>query len=112
MEGCINSVIKSVRGDTMAFAIEIEDLDQDLDSAYFSCKRNYTDEDYVFQKSIGDGIEKVETGKYRIRVAPEDTATVDPRSYYFDLEIGVNGDIYTLMRGILELLPDVTEVEE
>ena len=112
MEGCINSVIKSVRGDTMAFAIEIEDLDQDLDSAYFSCKQNYTDEDYVFQKSIGDGIEKVETGKYRIRVAPEDTATVDPGRYYFDLEIGANGDIYTLMRGILELLPDVTEVEE
>lgn len=107
METCI----KSVRGDTIAFAIEIEGLDQDLESAYFSCKKNFTDENYIFQKSLGDGIEKVETNKYRIRVAPEDTAEVDPGRYYIDIQIGANGDIYTIFYGILNLLPDVTEEE-
>lgn len=31
--------LEMVRGDTLAFAIEIEGLDQNLDSAFFSCKK-------------------------------------------------------------------------
>lgn len=56
-----------VRGDTLAFGVEIEGLDQDLATAYFSCKNDPNDDKYVFQKKLNDGISKVETGKYRVR---------------------------------------------
>lgn len=100
--------IRMTRGDTLAFGMEFDGLDQDLDSAYFTCKKAYEGEN-VFQKSLGDGISKAEDNKYRVRVAPEDTANIDAGKYYYDLEIGVNGDIFTLMKGILDIEPDVTK---
>ena len=69
--------LEMTRGDTKAFAVEIEGLDQDLESAFLSCKVSSEDTEYVFQKSLEDGISKVETGKYRVRIAPEDTENVD-----------------------------------
>lgn len=100
--------LKMVRGDTLAFGVEIEGLEEDLDTAYFSCKINYDDNSYVFQKTLGNGITKVETGKYRVRVAPADTSSLEAGQYYYDLQIGVNGDIYTILRGVLKIEYDVT----
>lgn len=97
-----------IRGDTLSFGIEIDGLDQDLESAFFSCKQNYDDDGYVFQKSLADGITKVETGKYIVRVAPTDTKDIQSGKYYYDLEIGVNSDIFTILKGILTVEPDVT----
>lgn len=100
--------LKMVRGDTLAFGVEIEGLEQDLDTAYFSCKTNYDDNSYVFQKTLSNGITKVETGKYRVRVAPADTASLEAGQYYYDFQIGVNGDVYTILRGVLKIEYDVT----
>lgn len=97
-----------IRGDTFAFAVEIEGLDQDLTTAYFSCKADPSDENYLFQKSLGSGISKVETGKYRVRVAPADTQNADAGVYRYDLEIGANGDIFTILRGKLKIVEDIT----
>lgn len=97
-----------IRGDTLAYAVEIGGLDQDLDTAYMSCKENPEDENYLFQKSLENGITKVETGKYRVRVAPADTKNLDPGTYRYDLEIGVNGDIFTVLRGKLKIVEDIT----
>ena len=102
-----DEIISMVRGDTLAFGMEFEDLDQDLETAFFSCRQSYEGE-IVFQKSLSDGISKVEDGKYRCRVAPEDTASVAAGKYYYDLEIGVNGDKFTILKGVLDIEPDVT----
>lgn len=101
--------LEMTRGDTKAFGVNISGLtDQDLDTAYLSCRETPDSEEYVFQKSLGDGISKVETGKYRARIAPEDTAELDTGTYYYDLEIGVNGDIFTILKGKLKITYDVT----
>lgn len=100
--------LSMVRGDTLAFAVEIDGLNQDLDTAYFSCKKDPADTTYIFQKTLSDGISKVETGKYRVRVAPADTASVELGDYYYDLQVGVNSDVYTLMRGKLKVTYEVT----
>lgn len=97
-----------VRGDTLSFGIELDDFDQDLDTVFFSCKENYEDASYIFHKSLGDGISKIETGKYVVRVAPEDTKDVTVGQYYYDLEIGANGDIFTVLKGVLDIEFDVT----
>lgn len=97
-----------IRGDTLAFVVEIEGLTTNLSSAKFTCKANATDSNYIFQKTIGNGITKQSTAKYRVRVAPEDTATVEPGTYAIDLQIGVNGDIATPILGTLKIKQDVS----
>lgn len=100
--------LKMVRGDTLSFGIEIEGLGQDLDTCYFSCKRNPEDENYIFQKSLNSGISKVSTGKYRVRVAPSDTSNVEVGSYYYDLQIGLNDDVFTIIKGILKIEREIS----
>ena len=99
--------ITMTRGDTLAFGIGIDGLGQDLDTAFFTC-RDSLDGNVVFQKSLSDGISKVETGLYRIRVEPDDTKRLDAGQYYYDFEIGVNSDIFTLLKGVLTIEHDST----
>ena len=96
-----------VKGDTKSFGFEIEGV-ENLDAAYFSCKRNSQDENYLFQKSLNSGITQRVENQYVVRIDPDDTALLDPGQYWYDLEISKNGDIFTIFRGVLELLPEIT----
>lgn len=98
------------KGDTVCFGMEIDGLNQPLDSAYFTCKKRPTDSETVFQKTLGDGIMVVDEEylTYSVRIAPEDTRNVEAGMYYYDLQIGVNDDIYTVLKGVLEIEQDVT----
>ena len=100
--------LKMIKGDTLAFGLEIEGLDQDLDTAYFTCKQDKNSDTPIFQKSLNDGISKVETGQYRVRIAPADTRNLEEGNYYYDLQIGVNSDIFTIMIGVLKITQDIT----
>ena len=99
--------IKMVKGDTESFGFELEGV-ENLDAAYFSCKRNSQDENYLFQKSLNSGITKESGNQYVVRIAPSDTALLEPGQYWYDLEISKNGDIFTIFRGVLDLLPEIT----
>lgn len=101
--------LSMIRGDTLAFTIEIEGLEDDLDSCYFSCKKTINDDEYTFQKSLEDGITKVETGKYKVRIAPEDTHNLEVGNYIYDLQIGIGSDIHTVMIGSLDIEKEITE---
>ena len=105
--------IRMVRGDTLSFGLQIYDetgtpFDKDLERAYFTCKSNRSDKRYIFKKSLSDGVTKVGRGSYVVRVAPSDTASAKPGKYFYDLEIGCNGDVFTVMRGVIEIMQDVT----
>lgn len=99
--------IKMVAGDTVSFGFEIKGV-SNLDTAFFSCKRNYQDEYYVFQKQLGNGITAGEDGKYIVRIAPEDTENLSAGMYCYDLEVGVNNDVYTILRGDFEIVSEIT----
>lgn len=99
--------LSMVKGDTLSFGIEIEGVDE-LENAFFSCKANKGDEDYIFQKSLNDGVFKIENGKYGIRVAPQDTEGIEAGIYYYDLQIQVNLDVFTVLIGRLEIVQDIT----
>ena len=45
---------------------------------------------------------------YRVRVAPIDTKTIEPGEYFYDMQIGINQDVYTILRGVLKVENDVT----
>lgn len=105
--------IKMIRGDTLSFGIQImEDnegkpLSQDLDFAHFVCKSNNYINRYIFDKTLNDGITKVGQGEYVVRVDPRDTKYAKAGKYLYELEIGLNGDVFTVMQGVLELQQDV-----
>ena len=100
--------ITMIRGDTLSFGIEYDGTEQDLDTAYFTCRNGVGSEQVIFQKSLGFGIEKQDTGKYVVRVAPSDTANVEAGTYYYDFQVGINGDIFTLLIGALIIEQDYT----
>lgn len=101
--------ITMIRGDTLSFGVEMDGLDgQDLTEAFFTVRESLSGDDVVFEKSLGDGIEKVGEGQYVVRVAPDDTAELDRQKYYYDFCVGLNGDVFTLLIGVLTIETDVT----
>ena len=108
----MNDNLKMVRGDTFSFTIEIDGLTTDLSNAYFSCKKNKDDDSYVFQKSLNSGITKyseTDTSKsYKVTVASTDTSEIDEGNYYYDLQIEADGEIFTPLLGVLNIVADIT----
>lgn len=103
--------IELIRGDTLSFNFI---LNETLNNAYFTCKRTTKkdDTDYLFQKSLGNGIslvEESEEGKvYAVRIAPEDTHDIDKGKYFYDLQIEINQDVFTPLIGKFKIMDDVT----
>lgn len=102
--------LETTRGDTLAFKVKIDGDTQDIETAYFTVKEDFNDLNAVFQLSLGNGISKDESEEntYIVRVSPAFANLLDVGSYYYDLQIGVNDDIYTLMKGVLRVGYDVT----
>lgn len=104
--------ITMVRGDTVSFGMEIEDQDGlpfNIDTAFFTCKKNCDDTESVFQKSMNHGITKAGDGQYIVRIAPEDTHNIEVGKYFYDVQVGAINDVYTIMRGVLEIEQNVTD---
>lgn len=99
--------ITMVRGDTLSFTATLEDLEDTVDGVYFTCRTDW-DGSIVFQKSLSDGIDDIGDSSYSVRVAPEDTETVEPGKYVYDLELDIGDDVYTPLRGVLVIAPDAT----
>ena len=76
------------------------------DSAFFTCKKAIVNE-IVFQKSLNSGISQSD-GLMCVRVAPEDTADIDQGRYYYDFQIGVGNDVFTIMIGMLSIEQDIS----
>lgn len=110
--------ISMVRGDTLSFGFQVTGLEgQRPDAIYFSCKENLETDTYIFNVTLEDGIElrsydaESDTLTYGVRVAPELTEDVDFGRYFYDLQIDVNSDVLTLMRGRLSIEWEVTDNE-
>lgn len=96
--------ITMVKGDTLAFGVEIYDesgIRMDIDSAEFVCRETYTSQNALFDKTLESGIERVSTGVYYVRVAPSDTSSAEPGEYYYNFRVGVDEDVFTIFKGLL-----------
>lgn len=107
--------IRHVRGDTLSFFFEVEGLEQDLESVYFTCRDGKNDNsEILFEKCLNDGItfmyydEEKDIRKYVVRITPEDTKDLQSGTYYYDEQIEVNSDVFTIMKGRFILEQDVT----
>lgn len=97
-----NQNITMTRGDTLSFGLLIEGTQDDLDTAYFTCKKNY-DDSPIFTKSLNNGITKQDVGEYAVRLDPQDTNNVEIGKYIYDLQISIGNDVFTILKGILEI---------
>ena len=106
--------LEVIRGDTLSFAfsLEFDSNPQMLEKANLTCRKNIDDSTPIFQKSLNNGIEfvKQERNKtfYSVRIAPEDTNDIDAGRYFYDLSIELNGDVFTIIHGMLIIENDIT----
>lgn len=102
--------ISMVKGDTMSFGFQIQGLgDQRPDEIHFTCKQDLEDDNYIFERTLDNGIsfrsydQETDTLTYGVRVPPEATEDLQDGIYYYDLQLDINGDILTLMKGRLTI---------
>ena len=108
--------LSMTRGDTGSFNLQFVnydgDLENDMQSMIFTVKENVDSGTAVFQKTLGSGISKVNDGLDVVRIAPADTEDLALGYYYYDLEIRINGDAFTVLKGVIEITYDVTTTEQ
>lgn len=101
------------RGDTLPIVFT---LDQALDLAdegtkiTFSVKVKETDNNYVFQvdKTAVTALENDEPYSYLMKIPAENTVDLALGRYYYDLELQANSEVYTLVKGFMDLTFDIT----
>lgn len=99
-----------IKGNTLSFGLQIEGIGQQLDGSLFTIRKDLDSDEFEVQKSIGDGIwydhSEGNTVFYAVRIAPEDTVEVESGMYHYDWTIEVNGDVFTVMYGVLTIEED------
>lgn len=104
--------IDMIRGDTLSIQFEIE-ADEPINYASedfnvtFSVKQSATDNAYVFQKHKS-AVTEIAENTFVLRIAPEDTEELIPGYYYYDLQLNIGSDVYTIALGYLQIIRDIT----
>lgn len=107
--------ITMVKADTLSFAFQVQGLKgQRPDMIYLSVKAAIEDTNLLFNISSDDYIkfreydEENDLLTYVVRIPPYLTADIDLGRYFYDLEMQVNGDNITLMKGRFTLDYQIT----
>ena len=86
-----------------------------FDKAWWTIKKHIDDMDFVVQKTLDSGVEKVDTDGdrciYTFALYPEDTENLNPGEYVYDIRVQINDSKFTVMRGSMTILPSVTNKE-
>ena len=89
------------KGDTFSFTITFKNLQVDLTTVRFGVKKDYSDTTFIIDKSLGNGITKISTGKYRVDFSASESANLDPDQYIFDLRFTLGSTVGTPLSGYL-----------
>lgn len=111
----IRQEVEVVKGDSLAFNFQLTGLNgSEPSNFYFTCREKPESTDYYFQRTLGDGITKLaydantDTVTYGVRVRPDQTDALTAGRYYYDLQLDINDDVITLMKGRFIVDWDVT----
>ena len=86
---------------------EVSDIQ--FDEIYFTVKRNFYDQDFIFQKRLSDNsIVRLEDGSYQFTIEPADTNDCAVAMHVCDIEIVEEGSIKQTVVGTLDLTNEVT----
>lgn len=77
-------VFQVKRGATFSFIVTFKNLNQDVASMTFGLKEDY-DKAMLIEKTLGDGITKIDTGKYKVDFSYTDILNLEAGMYVYDL---------------------------
>ena len=91
-------VFQVKRGDQFSFIVYFKNLNQDLTTIRFGLKEDY-DKPMLIDKSLGDGIVKIDTTQYQVNFSVSDTSDIDAGMYVFDLRYTIGDTPRTPVSG-------------
>ena len=97
------------QGDEFSFTVTFKNLQEDLTTFNMGVKKEYTDETLLVNKSLGNGITKITTGKYRVDFSQEETQALTPDFYVYDLRFTLGSVVFTPLYGYLNIQETVFE---
>ena len=97
------------QGDQFSFTVTFKNLQEDLTAFNMGVKLNYTDEEMLITKGLGNGITKIDTGKYRVDFTPAETKSLEPNLYVYDLRLSIESAVFTPLYGYLNIMETVFE---
>lgn len=97
------------KGDEFSFTVTFKNLSEDLTTFTMGVKLNYEDTSMLITKTIGNGITKIDDGKYRIDFTPAETGVLSPNIYVYDLRMTLGSVVYTPLYGYLNIQETVFE---
>lgn len=77
-------VFQVKRGSQFSFIVTFKNLDQDVAFMDFGIKADY-DKPMLIDKSLGDGITKIQTGQYKVDFSTSDITSLSAGMYVYDL---------------------------
>ena len=103
-----------VRGDTGAFKFQRlnasgEPITSTPDALFFTVKKSYSFNAYVFQKSLSD-MRLGEDDFWHFTIEPSDTALLDYGTYVYDIEVTTGDYVQTIAKGKLAIEEESTWV--
>lgn len=104
-------VFQVKRGDQFSFIVNFKNLNQNLSTIKFGIKADY-DEPMLIEKSLGDGIVKIDTQHYQVNFSSSDTMELDAGMYIFDLRYTIGDTPKTPLSGYLLIAESVFNNEE
>lgn len=96
------------QGDQFSFTVTFKNLQEDLTTFRMGVKLEY-DDTMLITKSLGNGITKISTGKYRVDFTPSETQSLSPNFYVYDLRFTLGTMVYTPLYGYLNVQESVFE---
>jgi hypothetical protein len=108
--------LEMIRGDTAQLEVTVTAANVAFDltgaTVTFTAKRRKTDDAIVFEKDLGDGITITNAiqGELAVEIAPADTSALldEASGLVWDLQVSRGGQVFTVARGNLRVLLDVT----
>ena len=97
------------QGDEFTFTVTFKNLQEDLTTFVMGVKKEYSDDTMLIEKSLGDGITKISTGKYRVDFSPTETGALTPDFYVYDLRMTIGSTVFTPLYGYLNIQETVFE---
>ena len=97
------------QGDQFSFTVTFKNLQEDFTTFTLGVKKDYNDADMLVEKSLGNGITKIATGKYRVDFTPSETQALSPNFYVYDLRMSIGSMVYTPLYGYLNVQETVFE---
>lgn len=114
----IEQDIQMVKGDTCIFNFQIAGLGEGVSPSFvLACKTipdSTVGNSFSVSSASGDIVQEeydssTDTYTYSVCISPGKTTVRNAGRYYYDLQMTLDDNIYTLMRGRLELLYEVSE---